>query len=133
MDYPLDGLSLKAAALARCMPEEQFFPFVSTLYKNEAAWAGSADPVKTLTQYAMLGGLAQDKAKACLENTNLLDAIVAERTEAVEKYNIRATPSFVINRGEEKMTGAQTFEEMAALLDRHLKKGEKKQIAPSVK
>src|SRR5262249_31135009 len=26
-DFPLDGLALKAAALARCMPEEQYYPF----------------------------------------------------------------------------------------------------------
>src|SRR5690242_10306505 len=35
-DLPNSGIALKAAALARCMPEDEFYPFIRTLFKNQA-------------------------------------------------------------------------------------------------
>ena len=68
------------------MPEDEFYPFIKVLYKNQAdlgCLATNADNI--LVQYAKLGGLAGDKAKACLDDTKMQDAIVAERTAATEK------------------------------------------------
>jgi protein-disulfide isomerase len=119
-DFPLDGLSLKAAAIAHCMPAEQFYPFISVLYKNLTTWAFSDKAEQMLLQYAKLGGLDEAKAKACLQDTKKLDAIVAQRTEATEKYDINSTPTFIINDGQEKLTGARSVDEFAALFDKLL-------------
>ncbi len=62
-DFILDGVGLRAAQLARCMPEEQFFPFINMLYNHQVEWAGNANPQAILTSYAKLGGLPEDKAK----------------------------------------------------------------------
>jgi protein-disulfide isomerase len=119
-DYPLDGIALKAASLARCMPEEQFFPFIEILYKSQMAWAGSANPEKTLIQYAKLGGLPEDKANACLNDTKLQDEIVAERTSGEQKYSITGTPSFIINDGAQRLQGAQPVAAFAEIFDKLL-------------
>ena len=119
-DFPLDGVGLRAAALARCMPEEQFYPFVSILFKNQKQWAFADKPEQTLLQYAKLGGLAEEKAKACLNNADTQDALANMRTAYTEKYNIEATPTFVINDGAEKLTGARPASEFAAIFDRLL-------------
>ena len=85
-DFPLDGTSLKAAVVARCMPTDEFFPYVRLLYKNQSTWAyGNLTPEQTLIQYAQLGGLSSEKAKACLGDTKLQDDIIAERTLASTK------------------------------------------------
>ena len=119
-DFPLDGTALKAAALARCMPAAQFYPFLSVLYKNQEQWARNpSGPETVLIQYAKLGGLDGDKAKACLDDTKMQDTLVAGRTEAGQKYNIEATPTFIINNGE-KILGARSLEEFSAALDRAL-------------
>ena len=31
-DFPLDGIALKAAVIARCMPEDEYYPFIKLLY-----------------------------------------------------------------------------------------------------
>jgi protein-disulfide isomerase len=115
-DFPLDGVALKAAQVARCMPADEFYPFVKVLYKNQMAWATSKTPEKNLTQYAMLGGLGQDKAQACLADTKLQDAIVAERTEATEKHDVQATPTFIINKSQ-TVKGAQSVDEFSKIFD----------------
>ena len=119
-DFPLDGVALKASTIARCMPEEQFYPFISVLYGNMAQWISSTDPDKTLIQYAKLGGLSEEKAKTCLNDTKLIDAIVAERTDGTKKYDIQATPTFIINDGAEKIMGGRKIEDFAAVFDRML-------------
>lgn len=119
-DFPLDGTGLKAAALARCMPKEQYYPFITTLYKNLMAWAMSPNPEEVLTQYAKLGGLPADKAKACLSDGSMFDAIIAVRTQATETYGINATPVFILNKGAEKIEGAKSLDDFTAAIERVL-------------
>ena len=120
-DYPLDGVSLKAAAIARCMPEDEFVPFIKTLYQTQANWAfGGGNPEDKLVQMAKLGGLPEDKARACANDTKLQDAIVAERTEANDKYKVQATPTFIINDGVQTIQGAQSAETFSAAFDKLL-------------
>lgn len=109
-DFPVDGVALKGAALAHCMPKEQFFPFIGILYNNQSTWLKTLKREETLMQYAQMAGLPADKAKACVEDTKLMDALIAVRTEAMEKFSIKATPTFIINNGDDKIVGAQGLE-----------------------
>ena len=120
VDFPLDGSSLKAALLARCMPEEQFYPFVKVLFSNMKQWATSTNVEQTLLQYAKLGGLSEEKGKTCLKNTGHMDAIVAKRKAAGDKYEIDSTPTFIINDGKEKVVGLRKAEEFGAIFDKLL-------------
>ncbi len=119
-DFPLDGIALKASALAHCMPDEQYHAFLNVLYKNLDQWAFGKSPEQTITQYAKLGGLSEDKAKACLQDTKMLDALVTARTEAQEKYDIKSTPTFILNEGQEKIVGTRKLEDFSAAIDRLL-------------
>jgi protein-disulfide isomerase len=119
-DYPLDGLSLKAAALARCMPPDEYFPFLQILYDNQAKWAVAGNADKILVQYARLGGLDEDRARFCLNDPNIQGAIVAERSAAEQMYDIQSTPTFVFNKGVEKMAGASDIDGFAVIIDRML-------------
>ena len=130
-DFPLDGVSLKAAAVARCMPADEYFPFIKTLYSMQMKWAfGGGDPVTNMIEYAKLGGLSGDKAKACADDAKLQDAIIAERTGATTKYKINATPTFVINGGAQTINGAQSVEAFAAVFDNLLAKKNGKKTTP---
>jgi len=119
-DYPLDGASLKAAALARCMPAEEFFSFIQVLYENQTKWALSANPDKILVQYARLGGLDADRAQACLSDPTLQSAVIAERSYASDQYGVQSTPTFIFNNGVEKMEGAAQIDAFATIIDRML-------------
>lgn len=120
--FPLNGISLKATALAHCMPKDQYFAFLNVLFKNMKQWALNSKPEATIVQYAKLGGLAEDKANACLVDTKILDMLVAERTKAQEKYDISSTPTFIFNGGEDKLVGARSLEEFSAMIDKLLAK-----------
>jgi len=120
-DFPLDGTALKAAALARCMPADGYYPFIKALYKNLGSWVTAGPEVdKRLIQYATFSGLDADKAKSCLLDTAMQDAIVAGRAEATEKFSVQATPTFIINGGAEKLQGAEPVEIFASVFDRLL-------------
>src|SRR5262249_27217997 len=114
-DFPLDGTGLRAAALARCVPASEYDPFIEALYKNQTQWATSATPDKNLIMYARLTGLDEAKAQSCLNDTKMQDAIVAARSDAQKKYNIAATPTFVINEGAQKVEGGQTADKFSAI------------------
>jgi protein-disulfide isomerase len=119
-NFPLDGASLKAAALAHCMPTEQYYPFINVLFKNLQQWTTSKDLEQTLVQYAMLGGLAEDKAKECINNAKTQEDLVAARTGAQQKHDIDATPTFIFNGGKEKLVGAHKIDDFTVIIDRLL-------------
>ena len=124
-DFPMDGIALKAAALAHCMPTEQYYPFINVLYKNQLAWAGAPKPEQVLIQYAKLGGLPEAEAKACMDDQDLQNAIVAERTDAENNFHIQATPTFIINNGAERVEGTEPAEAFAKTFDGLLTKKQK--------
>jgi protein-disulfide isomerase len=119
-DYPLDAVSLKAATLARCMPADEYYPFIHILYENQMKWATSMNPDKILVQYARLGGLDADRAQSCLNDPTLQSAVIAERSAATDQYNVQSTPTFVFNNGVEKLEGASNIDGFAAIIDRML-------------
>lgn len=115
-DFPLDGLALRAAMMARCLPNERYFPVVDILFKNQDSWSRARDPLAALSGIGRLSGLSQEAFDACMKNEDLQKAVLARAFEGQQQYRIEATPSFVING--ELFRGAASYEE----LDRVLKK-----------
>lgn len=116
-DYPTDGPALKAAAVARCMPEGSYHAYLTILFKNQRGWYSEEDPAHALAQYARLGGLSQADAEACANSTKLQDAIADGRLKADNNYGVRATPTFILNDGKDKIEGALPFEDFAAKIN----------------
>lgn len=119
-DFPLNGLALQAAQLAQCMPEDRYFPFVKTLHENLESWA-EGDALANLTQYAKLAGMPPGRIKACLDNKELQEALIKRRMEAERQFKIAATPSFVINYGQEVLSGLATFEDFEKAIAKYVK------------
>lgn len=119
-DFPIDGISMKVAAVARCMPEASYHPFVTLLFKNQGSWVHAEDPVKAVAQYARLGGLSPIDAEACGKNEKLMDAIADGRVKAEFDYKVAATPTFILNGGKDKIEGALPFDQFSAKLDQLL-------------
>ena len=108
-DFPLNGLSLKTAQLTQCMPEDRYFPFVETLFENMEAWSEAKDPEATLTQYAKLAGMPGERVTKCLNDKAIQDAIIKRRIEAENQFKVSATPTFVVNYGQDSFTGIGTI------------------------
>jgi protein-disulfide isomerase len=121
-NFPLDGKALRAASLAACMPRASYFAFLSILFQNQSAWAFANDDDKTILQYAKLGGLDEERGKACLNDTQMQDKLIALRTEGTTLYGIQSTPSFVINTKGNVSAGAKPYDEFKLLIDAALAK-----------
>lgn len=120
--YPSDGYSMKASALAHCLPEDMFYPFSKVLFENFKTWTKAPDPLERILQYAQMAGLSPDKAKTCMEDTDALDDLVKLRTEASDKYSVDSTPTFIINDGAEKIVGAREYQDFKTVFDGILNK-----------
>jgi protein-disulfide isomerase len=113
-DFPLDGLALRAAALARCAPAERYFPLIDTLFQQQDSWSRAKDPLDALAKLGRLAGMSPDLIDACLKSDKLMDGIVNIRLGGEQQFKVDSTPTFVINGT--KVNGAQPFEEFDRLL-----------------
>ena len=109
-DFPFDGVALRASMLARCVPPSRYFDFVDVLFKNQQRWARSRDPIATLKTFGALVGLDATAVDACLANENLQTAILTSQLEAQERYNIRSTPTFILNNDTDRIVGAEDYD-----------------------
>ena len=96
-DFPLDRLALRAALLAHCMPKEQYFLTIDALFASQNDWAGAADPNAALGQIGRTGGLDQPTIEKCLGDKAAVDKIVARLQEGEQRYNLKSTPTFIID------------------------------------
>ncbi|MCM2395459.1 DsbA family protein [Rhizobium sp. S95] len=115
--FPRDTASLAAFMLARCTPEDRYFPFVSMFLKQQMTWAAPADnDVRAaMLQLSKLGGFTQESFDACLTNAQLAADVTAGRDHAAKDFGIQSTPTFLING--KSYSGDMSVEIMSALID----------------
>ncbi len=96
-EFPLDGVALRASMLARCGGEAKAPAFIDILFKQQESWATSEDPLGALSRIAKLGGMSQATFDACIADKALMEQLVLSRKDGSEKYDIKGTPSFIID------------------------------------
>ena len=96
-DFPLDGLALRASAMARLIDTNKYYKFVDMLFKKQKKWSRSENPINELKKLGRLAGLEKTKIDIAIDEISVLEAIFKMRQQAEKKYNIQSTPSFVIN------------------------------------
>ena len=113
--FPLDGLALRAHALARSVPPKKYFPLVKVMLAQHAVWVRAEDPLSALMKIARLAGVSAEEFNSIMRNRDLLEAIVALRQEGVDDWQITSTPSFVVNN-DEVLSGNMSYEDFAERL-----------------
>lgn len=108
-DFPLNGAALHATMTARCLPEDKYFDYISMLFKNQDAWAFSRNYITYLKKSAENFGLSATKFESCLNNEALQKGIVERMKASSEQWDIKSTPSFVINN-KVTITGAYPYD-----------------------
>lgn len=117
-EFPFDPRATAAFMLARCAPEDRYFPMVEVFFKQQQQWAGAADGEAALLQIAKLAGFTQESFKACLTNQQVLDDVRATMERGSKEFGVSATPTFFING--QKYAGALSVDEMSAIIDKLL-------------
>ncbi len=98
-DFPLDRIALQAAMVGRALPPDHYEQFILALFASQDRWAFAqgVDYTKELWGMAALAGMSRPTFDAAIGDTTLQNWILAQQKQAETKYNIDATPSFVIN------------------------------------
>lgn len=118
-EFPFDDLALAAFMVARCAPQEQYYPIIEFLYEQQEVWARSENPKQALFRVAQLAGFTQESFEACLKNKDVAKGIVAGRDKAESTYGVESTPTFFINGIPLK--GAKPIEEFRTAIEAALK------------
>lgn len=97
-DFPLNAPALHASMVARCIPDQtRYFDFVQMLFEDQENWAYERNYLEILKNKSEEYGLSDQCFKACLENEELQQSIVAGAKAAQAQFNVSSTPSFVVN------------------------------------
>ncbi len=115
-DFPLDGVALLAAQVARSLPPERYEGFISTLLASQDRWAFNrqSDPKTELQRIAALAGMSREAFEAAAADQGLGRAILEARLKGQQEFNINSTPSFVF--GTRVVPGNMPFDRFAALV-----------------
>ncbi|MDZ7824269.1 MAG: DsbA family protein [Ahrensia sp.] len=114
-EFPFDPRAIAAFMLARCAPNNAYFPMVDVLFKQQAVWARAENARVPLQNIAKLAGFTQESFEACLTDQKLLNDVNAVKTRGQEEFDVSATPTFFINGA--KYAGALTIDQMSAIID----------------
>jgi len=97
-DFPLDGIALAGACVARALPPERYGPFIGTLLQNQDRWAfQQGRQMEELARMAALAGMDRKGFDAVVADEALRRGIMELRQAAEREYRISATPSFAFN------------------------------------
>jgi len=107
--FPLDGLALRAHALARSLPMTRYFPMVKALMSQHKQWVRAEDPLAALMKIARLAGISGAEFNKIMSNRALLEKLVEMRQTALDDWNVSSTPSFVIN-DDKVLSGNMSYE-----------------------
>jgi protein-disulfide isomerase len=113
-NFPLDQLALYAAMMVECAPPENYFNLLGVLFRTQAQWGASAEPVAALEQIGRTAGLSPEAIAACTNDEAAVERLLTRAQEGQNKYEVQSTPSFVINGRIVK--GALPYEEFDAIL-----------------
>jgi protein-disulfide isomerase len=118
-EFPLDNLAFGAFILARCAPEDQYFPTIDLLFKHQDAWMSSTVR-KELFRIMQMVGMDKVKFDECLNRDDLGRGIVEGAQTARDEFGVKATPTFFINGGY--VRGVEGFAPFEERIEAELKK-----------
>ena len=117
-DFPFDRLGAMGAMMARCANPNRYHQFLDVLFKQQAKWTRSNDPVGELQKIGKLGGLSEEDFAACMQNEDLLTGILESRQAGVTEHEVNSTPTFIING--EKVIGNVPLDDFISVIEKHL-------------
>jgi len=119
-DFPLNGRDIEIGAVARCVPEKAYFSFIQLLFETQRDWL-KEDFIGYVKQNAKLTGASEEQVNNCLNSEELHKALANQRETAMDKHNVRSTPTLVIN-DTIVIPGLSPYSELKKVLDAEFEK-----------
>ena len=107
-----------AFMMARCGGDKNYFALLDDVFHQQQAIYDSGDLPGGLLKIGAKYGLDKDKISACMGDEAIKG--LNDRAARADKDGIDGTPTFLI--GDDKLVGEQTFDQLAAVIDKQLAK-----------
>ena len=98
-DFPFNYPALAGSMIMHCVPNEVRYDYMNALYKLQNSWIKREHSETRAELYKIMqsGGMQQDEFDSCLSDINLENDILEGVMNAQREFNIRSTPSFIVN------------------------------------
>jgi len=119
-DFPFNFPALLGSMVMRCIPNEIRYDYMNALFKLQKTWVlrENAETKKELYKIMQSGGMTIEEFDSCLGNVELENTIIEGIISAQNEFNIRSTPSFLINGN--LVEGNKSIKEFRQILDKIL-------------
>ena len=113
-EFPFDDLALAAFMLARCAPEDKYFPMLDVIFERQQTWTRK-NPREELLKIAKLAGFTEESFDKCLKNEEVAKGISEIRDTGSKKFGVNSTPTFFVNG--KVLAGNAPIESFKKLID----------------
>lgn len=117
-----DRYGLWAAMVARCGGEMRYFGISDILLSTQDQWAATDDPavvVENLKKIGRTAGMDDATIGACLDNTDMAQAMVTNYQTNAAADQVEGTPTLIINGVKH---ANMSYDELKVILDAELAK-----------
>ena len=119
-DFPYNYPALLGSMVMRCIPSEVRYDYMNALYKLQNRWVVRENAITRQELYKIMqtGGMTKENFDTCLNDVDLENKILQEVMAAQSEFNIRSTPSFLING--DLLEGDKSIKVFRQILDKIL-------------
>ena len=119
-EFPLDKLAMGAFMLARCVPDDKYFPTIDMMFRRQQTWSKTGNPADELFRIMQFSGMDKPAFEACLKRADLSKAIFESSKKAAKDFGIKGTPAIFVNG--QMIDGHKEMTEVKAAIDAAIKK-----------
>ena len=119
-DFPYNYPALLGSMVMRCIPSEVRYDYMNALYKLQNMWVVRENAITRQELYKIMqtGGMTKENFDTCLSDVDLENKILQKVMAAQSEFNIRSTPSFLING--DLLEGDKSIKVFRQILDKIL-------------
>ena len=119
---------MQGALISQCMPEANRPAFVRSMFESQREWQLAFDSASVIKKIAAQNGFNAADFEACAKNSEMVQTILDELQEAIDKLKVQGTPAFLItgDGANEILYGMPDYNNFAAYLHNRLNAQSKK-------
>ncbi len=69
-EYAFDPRATAGFMLARCAPEDRYFPLIEVLFQKQSEWVWGRDALTPLKKISLMAGFTEESFTSCLKKSN---------------------------------------------------------------
>ena len=119
-NFPFNYPALLGSMVLQCIPEDVRYNYMNALFQLQPNWVvrENAKSTQELFKIMQSGGMTKEEFDSCINNKELESKILQVVINAQNEYNIRSTPSFLINGL--LLEGNKSIKEFRQIIDKIL-------------